>query len=431
MKFDDLDAMMRAYEREYDQKIPKDSFLVARLDGRSFTRLTKEVCSGLERPFDVRFRDAMVETARHLMRCGFEVVYAYTESDEISLLFAYGASTFERKIRKYVSILAGEASAAFSQALGEMGVFDCRMVPLPNLNAVRDYFRWRQEDSHRNSLNAYVYWTMRDRGMGAREADKVLLNISNDRKKEILADAGIDYESAPAWQRWGTGLYMEKFERRGLNPKTGKEEVGYGNAVKVDYDLPVGEPYGEMVVSLVSPSYYRERLREERTEMEHTEMEHTEVSSVDSLREEPKVIGTVLGEMAGLRKDVVKRMAWNIVRTLNKTMSSQVDDTLSHRGLNFFDVMSVKHRTLSYAEFFIGFEEELDRLMDIQIGALPDVEKMLFRFRDPLLFHEEWDESVILAAKEEIKEEFGKILDGHYSTARMRRFLERYPWLEK
>ncbi len=49
MKFDDLDAMMRAYEREYDQKIPKDSFLVARLDGRSFTRLTKEICSGLER----------------------------------------------------------------------------------------------------------------------------------------------------------------------------------------------------------------------------------------------------------------------------------------------------------------------------------------------------------------------------------------------
>ena len=255
MKFDDLDAMMRAFEREYDQKIPEGCFLVARLDGRSFTRLTKEVCSGLERPFDIRFRDAMVETARHLMRCGFEVVYAYTESDEISLLFAYGTTTFERKVRKYVSILAGEASAAFTQTIGMIGVFDCRMVPLPDLDAVRDYFRWRQEDSHRNSLNAYVYWTMRDQGMTAREADKTLLNITNDRKKEILSEVGIEYEATPAWQRWGSGLYMEKVERRGVNPKTGKEEIGYGNAIKVDFDLPVGEPYGEMVKRLASSSF--------------------------------------------------------------------------------------------------------------------------------------------------------------------------------
>jgi tRNA(His) 5'-end guanylyltransferase len=255
MKFDDLDSIMRTYERSLDQRIPDGQFMVARLDGRGFTRLTKEVRSDLERPFDVRFRDAMVETARHLMRCGFEVIYAYNESDEISLLFAYGTTVFDRKVRKYNSILAGEASAAFTRVFGEIGVFDCRMVPLPDLDAVRDYFRWRQEDSHRNSLNAYVYWTMRNQGMSAREADKTLLKISNERKKEILSEVGIDYESTPAWQRWGTGLYMEKIERRGINPKTGKEEVGYGNAIKVDYELPDGEPYGEKVWQLAAESY--------------------------------------------------------------------------------------------------------------------------------------------------------------------------------
>ena len=255
MKFDDLDKRMRSFERSIDQRIPDDMFLVARLDGRSFTRLTKDVCSDLERPFDVRFRDAMVETVRHLMCCGFEVLYAYIESDEISLLFSYGTTTFERIIRKFVSILAGEASAAFTQAFGIIGVFDCRMVPLPDLDAVRDYFRWRQEDSHRNSLNAYVYWTMRGHGMTAREADKTLLSISNDRKKEILFEAGIDYEATPAWQRWGAGLYMEKVERRGVNPKTGKEEVGYRNVIKTDFELPVGEPYGEMIKNMASFSY--------------------------------------------------------------------------------------------------------------------------------------------------------------------------------
>lgn len=257
MKFDELDTIMRSYERSLDQRVPDGQFMVARLDGRGFTRLTKEVRSDLERPFDVRFRDAMVETARHLMQCGFEVVYAYIESDEISLLFAYGTTVFDRKVRKYNSILAGEASAAFTRAFGEMGVFDCRIVPLPDLDAVGDYFRWRQEDSNRNSLNSYVYWTMRNSGKSAREAHETLLNISNERKRELLAEMGVDYETVPAWQRWGTGLYLEKVERRGLNPKTGKEEVGYGNAIKVDFALPVGESYGEMVLSLVSPSFIK------------------------------------------------------------------------------------------------------------------------------------------------------------------------------
>ena len=45
------------------------------------------------------------------MECGFRVIYAYTESDEISLLFAPEETTFGKKVRKYNSILAGEASA--------------------------------------------------------------------------------------------------------------------------------------------------------------------------------------------------------------------------------------------------------------------------------------------------------------------------------
>ena len=113
--------------------------MVARLDGRGFTRLTKEVCR-FDAPFDVRFRDIMVDTVKDLMNCGFRVVYGFTESDEISLLFHSQENTFGRKIRKYNSILAGEASASFSHRLGHIGVFDCRMVPLPTVQRVKDYF---------------------------------------------------------------------------------------------------------------------------------------------------------------------------------------------------------------------------------------------------------------------------------------------------
>ena len=108
MNFDVLDKKMRIYEQSIDQTILPDMYLVARLDGRSFTRLTKEICQ-FEAPFDVRFRDMMVNTVKELMNCGFRVIYGYTESDEISLLFHPEEDSFGRKVRKYNSVLAGVA----------------------------------------------------------------------------------------------------------------------------------------------------------------------------------------------------------------------------------------------------------------------------------------------------------------------------------
>ena len=106
MKFDDLDQKMRVFETAADYCVLPGMFMVARLDGRGFTRLTKEVCQ-FEAPFDERFRDLMVETTASLMTCGFRVIYAFTESDEISLLFDPAEQLFGRKLRKYDSTLAG------------------------------------------------------------------------------------------------------------------------------------------------------------------------------------------------------------------------------------------------------------------------------------------------------------------------------------
>ena len=122
MKFDDLDRSMRVYETAADYCVLPGIFMVARLDGRNFTRLTKDVCH-FEAPFDERFRDLMVETTESLMNSGFRVIYAYTESDEISLLFDREEKQFGRKLRKYNSTLAGEASAKFSLLLRQVAAF--------------------------------------------------------------------------------------------------------------------------------------------------------------------------------------------------------------------------------------------------------------------------------------------------------------------
>ena len=105
MKFDDFDKEMRIYEESIDQYILSDMYIVARLDGRSFTRLTKEIYK-FEAPFDVKFRDLMIETVKTLMNVGFRIVYGFTESDEISLLFHPEDRTFGRKVRKINTTLA-------------------------------------------------------------------------------------------------------------------------------------------------------------------------------------------------------------------------------------------------------------------------------------------------------------------------------------
>ncbi len=228
---------MRVFETISDLCVLPGIYMIARIDGRSFSRLTKEVCQ-FEAPYDVRFRDMMVETVKHLMQCGFRVVYAYTQSDEISLLFHQEEYSFNRKLRKYHSILAGEASAKFTSLLGQPAAFDCRISQLPNQELVVDYFRWRMEDAHRNCLNSHCYWMLRKQGMDANEAAKRLLGMSVAAKNELLFQNGINYNDLPAWQKRGIGFYWRTTPREGINPQTGEKVVTERQSVQVDFELP-------------------------------------------------------------------------------------------------------------------------------------------------------------------------------------------------
>ena len=246
MVFDELDKKMRVYEQSLDQFIPPDIFLVVRLDGRSFTRLTKEICH-FEAPFDIRFRDMMINTTKALMDCGFRVVYGYTESDEISLLFAPDEDTFGRKVRKINSTMAGEASAAFSLALGRRATFDCWVVPLPNIERVVDYFRWRQEDAHRNSLNAHCYWMLRKEGLSMQAATAELEGKSVSYKNELLFSRGINYDRLPAWQKRGVGLWREKYQKEGYDPIRQTKVTTWRTHITVCEELPFCVEYDEMI----------------------------------------------------------------------------------------------------------------------------------------------------------------------------------------
>lgn len=251
MDFDTLDKQMRKFEQSLDRCMLDGVYIVARLDGHGFTRLTKKEWD-LEKPFDIRFHNMMIHTLRHLMNCEFRIIYGYTQSDEISLLLHIDDETFGRKERKLLSILASEASVSFSMKSGRPAVFDCRLIPLPNKGYVVDYFRWRQEDSHRNSLNSHCYWLLRNQGISANEVQKRIAGISNAEKNELLFSNGINYNDLPLWQKRGIGIYFKDIEKQGFNPITKEQTTCIRRELFLEEELPIGYEYSELIMDILN-----------------------------------------------------------------------------------------------------------------------------------------------------------------------------------
>lgn len=251
MKFSDLDTKMRIYETVDDKCFLPEMYLVVRLDGRSFTRFTKETMQ-FEAPFDVRFSNMMMNTCIYLMKdVGIKIQYAYTESDEISLLLAQD-NTFSRKARKLISVLAGSASGYFSVSCNLPVCFDARVSQLPNQDLVVDYFKWRQEDANRNALNSHCYWLLRKQGLSAKKADKVLLGQTVAFKNELLFQNGINYnDDIPLWQKRGIGIHWYLFDKQGFNPVKNEQTVTQRRGVSVNTQLPIGVEYGNYIRKIV------------------------------------------------------------------------------------------------------------------------------------------------------------------------------------
>lgn len=251
MKFEQLDRRMRVYETAHDHCVLPGMHMVARIDGRSFSQLTRTT-EKFEAPYDTRFRDCMVATLEHLVTsCGFSVLFGYTQSDEMSLLFRRDESLFGRKLRKYLSVLAGEASAKFSLALGTLGAFDARISQLPDAADVVDYFRWRHEDAHRNALNGHSYWLLRRQGLDDHAATQRLKGVSVAERNEMLFAAGINFNDVPAWQRRGIGITWTTEEHSGANPKTGEPVTSTRRRAVVSYELPMKNEFDALVRGIV------------------------------------------------------------------------------------------------------------------------------------------------------------------------------------
>lgn len=251
MNLRELDVKMRAFEADDNTVVPSGLYLVARLDGRGFGRLAREVF-GFAGPYDADYRDHMVAATEELMRSGMHVLYAYTQGDEISLLCHPDDTSFGRRLRKYHSVLAGIASGVFSLRVGALATFDCRISRLPDIDHTVEYFHWRARDAQRNALTSQCWYALSRAGFERKQITATLHGMTSKAKRKLLRrDHDIDFNGLPSWQKRGVGLYWQSYEKTlsgepGDEPKTVTRQ-----RIQVDLELPGRSNYGHFLRDLL------------------------------------------------------------------------------------------------------------------------------------------------------------------------------------
>lgn len=249
MNRDRFEALQRSREWFHGLGLLPGAWPIVRVDGRSFTRFTE---SRFEKPFDERFSVCMVAAAEALV-VELEGSYAYTESDEISVLLSPRWDLFDRSVEKLVSVSAGIASAAFTHACGEPAHFDSRVWLGTGVSDVVDYFSWRQSDAARCALNGWCYWTLRKAGQSASDATRSLEGTSVAEKNELLFHHGINFNDVALWQRRGIGIRWETYVKDGFNPITNQHVQVDRRRLRVDRELPMKDAYQALITDLVAP----------------------------------------------------------------------------------------------------------------------------------------------------------------------------------
>lgn len=202
----DCERACKRFETFNDSYILPDLYLVIRVDGRRFSRLGDFVAN-LERPYDLRVRDAMLETAGLLMGVGCRVRFAVVQSDEISLLLDPTESINPRRRSKLLTIFASEASLAFSQRIGGSVPFCATLSELPSLRHVRDYFYWRRLLQKRNCVVDTIYHLLLQQGLSAPQVAEQHVKLGEEERQQLLKELGCPLEKIPLWQRLGVALW--------------------------------------------------------------------------------------------------------------------------------------------------------------------------------------------------------------------------------
>jgi len=156
-----------------------------------------------------------------LMREFPDIILGFGQSDEYSFLIRKSATLYNRRRSKITSILCTYFTASYvmnwntyfsDTHLRFVPSFDARIVLYPGIREVRDYFSWRQTDTHVNNLYNTAFWALiHQGGQSKKDAHESLRGTESGRKHEMLfSQFGINYSALPLRYRKGSVLVREQ-----------------------------------------------------------------------------------------------------------------------------------------------------------------------------------------------------------------------------
>lgn len=227
---------MKEYEVYSSLKVPKNSKIIVRLDGRAFHKLSADL--DLEKPYDETFYNVIVKVCEDLFK-EFSPVFLYTFSDEISLLLE--SIPFDGRIEKINSIMASFASSSFvlnyDTTFKKPPAFDSRIIPI-NDGDILKYFKWRQDESWRNCVNSHGISYLKTKYPNNEANDKIK-GMKLNEIHELLFQEGINLNDIETYKKRGIGIYRKNKKVEGFNKKENKNQISYRSYVYTDWNLPI------------------------------------------------------------------------------------------------------------------------------------------------------------------------------------------------
>lgn len=228
---------MKDYEVYSSLKVPKNSKIIIRLDGRSFHSLAREL--NLVKPYDDNFYNIISEVCRDLFN-EFSPLFVYTFSDEISLLL--DKLPFDGRIEKIDSVIASFTSSSFvihyNNEFNKPPAFDSRIIPISDDEDILKYFKWRQDESWRNCVNSHGISYLKSKYSNNR-ANDIINGMKLNEIHELLFQNGINLNNIETYKKRGIGIYRKQKKITGFNKKENKNQTSYRSYVYTDWELPI------------------------------------------------------------------------------------------------------------------------------------------------------------------------------------------------
>jgi len=218
--------------REIYNNIRIDQPFIARLDGWAFHTFTKKM--EYVKPYDINLTLRLVKATASTVNT-FKPTFAYLFSDEISFYFPE-QPIFDR-LEKIDSLLPSFFTSMFSTP-ESTACFDCRVIPVPDADAVTKYLLWRQAECGRNFLNGWAEQVLKKDITSASKRAKILKGLGGKELKELCLSNGFDLDKAPKWQQNGIILYTSTYLKDGFNPITKENVIAERRYVKGDWQIP-------------------------------------------------------------------------------------------------------------------------------------------------------------------------------------------------